>query len=290
MNAFVAWKLAVIFLSLALCSAFISPSAFSWNDKSKLKWPRITTTTVNYQVPLPPIQNRDYSSAVVAEEQEKETIFTSYSSLSEDRLARHRHSDCYIRKLKEEDLVPLVLMATKEFGSDVTWENQLIACTIYWGFRFRLRVSDFVDDHQVYVAVHEKSGDLIACCELSLNPANGKAAPAVPSIKLIKQILGAPAPVKPYISNLLVCPKYRRKGLARFMVEFCERKALKNWKEDSVYLHVDLDYEPALKLYNSLGYRRLLDDPKWIAVLNGGVRLRWMTKQLLDPSSSSPLI
>jgi len=48
---------------------------------------------------------------------------------------------------------------------------------------------------------------------------------------------------------------------------------------DEIYLHADADYQPAVTLYEKLGYGIIRDDPEWVSKLNR-IRMRYMKKSL----------
>jgi ribosomal protein S18 acetylase RimI-like enzyme len=96
-------------------------------------------------------------------------------------------------------------------------------------------------------------GQCLGLVELSLQPPNGSVPPALPIPLPLKQLLAWPNQLQPYISNLLVSPACRRQGVARALVAACEEQAAK-WGYTEVWLHCDFDYEPAQKLYFSMGY------------------------------------
>ncbi|CAM9166288.1 unnamed protein product, partial [Hapterophycus canaliculatus] len=62
-----------------------------------------------------------------------------------------------------------------------------------------------------------------------------------------------PGPVLPYISNVLVHPQARRQGLGNRLMQRCEQQA-RDWGYTQVYLHVDLTYYPAVRMYETMGY------------------------------------
>lgn len=64
----------------------------------------------------------------------------------------------------------------------------------------------------------------------------------------------------PLMSNLAVCKRYRRKGLAEDLVRAAEELALKEWGYDECYLFVEKKNTPALRLYRKLGYKILWED------------------------------
>lgn len=58
----------------------------------------------------------------------------------------------------------------------------------------------------------------------------------------------------PYLSNLAVNPKYRRRGAASSLLKSCERVALA-WGFQDIYLHVLENNSQARQLYLKQGYR-----------------------------------
>ena len=58
---------------------------------------------------------------------------------------------------------------------------------------------------------------------------------------------------RPYMCNLAVCPKWRRRGLAKALVVQCEEKALK-WGKTDMYLKVREANDAATNMYKDLGY------------------------------------
>ncbi|EFJ50117.1 hypothetical protein VOLCADRAFT_116963 [Volvox carteri f. nagariensis] len=70
-------------------------------------------------------------------------------------------------------------------------------------------------------------------------------------------------PFRLYVSNMSVLPSHRRRGLARRLLQQCERVA-RLWGHSSLWLHVKQNNFGAEALYQSMGYRR---------VEEGGLRL-----------------
>ncbi|AFY35146.1 GNAT family N-acetyltransferase [Calothrix sp. PCC 7507] len=58
----------------------------------------------------------------------------------------------------------------------------------------------------------------------------------------------------PYLSNLAVCPKYRRNGVASELLTKCEYVS-REWGFQDLYLHVVEDNHQARQLYFKQGYR-----------------------------------
>lgn len=67
------------------------------------------------------------------------------------------------------------------------------------------------------------------------------------------------APDCPFITDLFAKPEYRRYGLARVLMERCLIEASAS-SRPKVALRVDSDNTPALRLYESLGFRSRQDD------------------------------
>ena len=61
------------------------------------------------------------------------------------------------------------------------------------------------------------------------------------------------APPRPYLSDLAVHEKWRRKGIARDLILKCEKTALEANKK-TLYLRVESANEVALRMYFGLGY------------------------------------
>lgn len=58
----------------------------------------------------------------------------------------------------------------------------------------------------------------------------------------------------PFITDLHTDPAFRRRGLARMLVTRCLNQASTSWRP-SVALRADSDNLPAMRLYESLGFR-----------------------------------
>ena len=60
---------------------------------------------------------------------------------------------------------------------------------------------------------------------------------------------------RPLLSNLAVAPEYRRRGVARRLMEVAERTAEETMGFEELLLKVEHKNMPALELYRALGYR-----------------------------------
>ncbi|KAF6005453.1 hypothetical protein F1559_005040 [Cyanidiococcus yangmingshanensis] len=57
-----------------------------------------------------------------------------------------------------------------------------------------------------------------------------------------------------YLYNLATDPEYRRRGIAQQLLAECEQQT-RAWQHSTLYLHVERDNAPALRLYQRGGYR-----------------------------------
>ncbi|CAM9700174.1 unnamed protein product [Chrysoparadoxa australica] len=177
-----------------------------------------------------------------------------------------------VRNLRESDVDKVLDMAFDEFVSPERdpeldlighwydrYESALLRWTVTNGFLMRIKI---VDDHVLFCTADRKTDECIGLAEVSMQPANGSTSYPLPLPLLLKKVAGLGAPLRPYISNVLVDSSARRSGVARELVKACEDQA-RRWGYKSVYLHVEQDYLPAARLYYSLGYEAIKRDPWW---------------------------
>ncbi len=67
-----------------------------------------------------------------------------------------------------------------------------------------------------------------------------------------------------HVLSIAVSKKHRRKGIGKALMERAE-KGLKGYGADAVYLEVRVSNEPAIKLYDDLGYKKLGIIPAYYA-------------------------
>lgn len=71
--------------------------------------------------------------------------------------------------------------------------------------------------------------------------------------------LNSGLPPRPYLSDLAVCSKMQRQGVATKLVESCE-EICRSWGHSYLYLKVDKGNRAAFELYEKLGYTMLQPD------------------------------
>ena len=59
---------------------------------------------------------------------------------------------------------------------------------------------------------------------------------------------------RPYMCNLAICPKWRRKGIAKALVQQSEDKAATQWGKTEMFLKVREANDAAINMYKNLGY------------------------------------
>ena len=116
-------------------------------------------------------------------------------------------------------------------------------------------------DAVVLLAARRSGAECVGAVELRLRDADGAHPTPLPAFDRLAGLLkpGRPAaPPRPYVANVCVADRCRRRGLARALVSAAEHLAgPAAWGYDSVFLHVHRDNVPALELYDTAGYDRL---------------------------------
>ncbi len=88
-----------------------------------------------------------------------------------------------------------------------------------------------------------------------------------------------------YISNLAVSPNYRRKGIARRLLQTCEQLTAQ-WGCEEIFLHVLETNRQALRLYEQCGYHLYRIEPSLMALIFNKPRRLLLRKSI--NSSYSP--
>lgn len=111
--------------------------------------------------------------------------------------------------------------------------------------------------------------DILASVELRLELTDGKIPFSLPWLdrfeRRVASLIGwsnskddqRSIELQPYLSSLCVDESYRKRGFGRALVHCCEDVARNCWGYDRLYLHVDPDNTPAVKLYASEGYKEV---------------------------------
>ena len=91
-------------------------------------------------------------------------------------------------------------------------------------------------NHYMYVAISKSDDQVVGFVDIDF-----------------RQTRQRNSPPRPYLSDLAVHEKWRRKGIARTLIFKCEEKAME-LEKPTLYLRVESKNEKALKMYFSLGY------------------------------------
>jgi len=167
-----------------------------------------------------------------------------------------------IRPARQEDANSLTELLTRSFYSSVGWTGlvyPLIWIGVYEDLRTRL-----------------KSSSTCYACLVSVQSGRTSPSPKTPTSRLTGTVeisLRAISPWQPhikrlYISNLAVCQEYRRQGIARNLLNNCDRLA-KEWGFQEIYLHVLTNNTKARRLYVKAGYELVKAEINWRSLLLG---------------------
>jgi GNAT superfamily N-acetyltransferase len=174
-----------------------------------------------------------------------------------------------------DDLGDIVDVAHAEFGA--AYGDPVsrfgLRTTLLVGFFLRLTYG-LDADHAVFCA--RERGALTGVVELSLQPFGRLAGPIPPPQWLKAALGGADRPLRPYLSNLLVVPAKRRRGVGAALVGKCEAEAAR-WGFSTLALHHDRDDAPLARFYRKFGFRVETGAP---AFLVDGFMLQFVSKPL----------
>jgi ribosomal protein S18 acetylase RimI-like enzyme len=90
------------------------------------------------------------------------------------------------------------------------------------------------------------SGHIIGFCDVDGRPPN--------------RPTGFASNPRPYLSDLCTDPSFRRRGVAKALVEACETYCRNQLNEQLVYIRVESHNEAAILLYEGMGYRTVDDE------------------------------
>ena len=151
---------------------------------------------------------------------------------------------CYIRSAKIRDLPQLADVLTESFYPSLRWRRCLypvLRFSIYEDLKQRLQAAQ--KHYRCLAAIatkHTHFDDLVvgtvemSCRRYSWHAFN--------------------QPQQIYLSNLAVRKEYRRRGVARQLLQSAEQKAT-DWGFQEIYLHVMADNNRARCLYEQMGYQ-----------------------------------
>jgi ribosomal protein S18 acetylase RimI-like enzyme len=152
-------------------------------------------------------------------------------------------SQFQIRAAAPDDLAAVAQIIAESFHSQNGiwgWAFPLLRLGIYEDLRHRL--ASPAPNHVCLVAIDTTMGaanNLVGTVELSVRFSD--------SWSQVNRSF-------PYLSNLAVCPKYRRHGVASGLLTRCE-KVSREWGFQDLYLHVLENNHQARQLYYKQGYR-----------------------------------
>lgn len=184
-------------------------------------------------------------------------------------------SQLIVRTAEPSDLTGVAQIIAESFHSKTGfwgWAFPLLRLGIYEDLRHRL--SSSVPHHLCLVAIDGgiiSSDNVIGTVELGVRFSDswtqaGKS--------------------YPYLSNLAVHPKYRRRGAASELLLACEKLAV-SWGFQDLYLHVLENNHQARQLYFKHGYRVTSVESHWNAFFLGRSRQIFLHKHLEAGSNKS---
>eukprot|EP00306_Pavlova_sp_CCMP459_P010782 CAMPEP_0185192592 /NCGR_PEP_ID=MMETSP1140-20130426/19445_1 /TAXON_ID=298111 /ORGANISM="Pavlova sp., Strain CCMP459" /LENGTH=216 /DNA_ID=CAMNT_0027759347 /DNA_START=13 /DNA_END=664 /DNA_ORIENTATION=+ len=171
------------------------------------------------------------------------------------------HGAMHIRRAEGGDSGRMANLVRRSFRGDVTWgDSPLVVAqvlqaqfSLYLNLRARLAGQPRKGD-ALFVATQDAWGDaILGCVDMRLicyDEVNSQCLPAVPATAAQRPHTFR---MRPYLSNLSVHPRARRRGIATALVEHCEAQAL-HWGLDEIVLEVMEPNEAALSLYKKMGY------------------------------------
>ena len=154
-----------------------------------------------------------------------------------------------IRHAKTSDaaeLAEVVVSSFYDYSGILSWLNPLLQFTVSEDLRYRLRSN--LPLYQCLVATLDREctkSSIAGTVEISL-----------------RNSFWSPRSQYPYISNLAVKNIYRRRGIARQLLNKCERIA-SSWGYDAIQLHVLSHNNSAKQLYLNSGYKIVDKQPHW---------------------------
>jgi len=120
--------------------------------------------------------------------------------------------------------------------------NRAVGYTNQHG-QYRRPMSTLLRKLFILVVEHRESGEVVGCASLSMARCESALPPPFPTS----------TPFRCYMSNVVVDPSHQNNGVGTGLVQQCERIS-QLWGEQSIWLHVDSYNDPAISLYDKLGF------------------------------------
>ena len=206
---------------------------------------------------------------------------TSVDSItSRDSAAEFPSDELELRRAKLGDLQALTDLLTRSFhaSNQPFWLQAILRFSIQEDLRQRLQNSP--SSHACWVAIHRSTGDdsnesghLVGTIEM------GMRSPLTLGWPLNIETWLSPNHTFLYISNLAVASSFRRKGIAKQLLQRCEKTAI-TWEQPDLYLHVLENNQAARNLYDLAGFGFERVDPSLESILFNRDRRQLWRKQL----------
>mmetsp|Transcript_14542 Transcript_14542/g.20741 ORF Transcript_14542/g.20741 Transcript_14542/m.20741 type:complete len:276 (-) Transcript_14542:689-1516(-) len=204
------------------------------------------------QLHQPPYQTRQNRSSrngrncdLIKSRFPNEGIRIKYPSVSSVQTEKIDENDYYVRPGKYSDMGRVANILVDSFFNPST----LVRPYVYLSELQRLQ-SNFPYDGKLHAV-------FVVCCR---NAAIGKKEDVIGFVDIDARPLDEnqvkDGPPRPYLSDLAVHHKWRRKGVAKSLIMSCE-KIVKTWDKKELYLRVERKNTPALNMYKSLGYSKI---------------------------------
>lgn len=157
-------------------------------------------------------------------------------------LTNNDNEHLYCRSLNINDFNQLKTSATKAFDNDLNYPDEFY-------------ISMLNSQDYLLLGLFDESNILIGCISTYLVNYENKYSVA-DELKNLNRLYPNIFKIKPaaYISLLFIDYKYRKRGLASFLITKIKEYYLNNYKINSVYLHVQVNNLKAIKLYQGLGF------------------------------------
>lgn len=201
-------------------------------------------------------------------------------------------SPILVRTVRKQDLGTLTDILASSFHrqEQVGWLYSLLRAGIYEDLRMRIQTRN---QHYVCLVAVQQRDDSEMAQAAQVQRSLHLALPAVQSMAIsgdrpvgtVEIAVKMPPPWQSphrrylYISNLAVHADYRRQGVARQLLQTCERVAI-DWGFQDLYLHVMENNSQARRLYMRAGYRLMRVESSITSVLLGRPQQLFMHKSL----------